>query len=231
MTPSTPSALMASVATPWNRSRHTTSLASSRCPCAARRRPAAVASCVSFVSRKVSSIPWIPATRRSSARMAFSCAGVSGPGCVDVASALDVELLLLQQAAELRLELRLREARRGEERREVGADLGGVLADGVDLRHVVAVRRPAPPPRRSPAPTPPGGRPRGSRARRAPRGEAAASASSARGAGPAEAGRHRPSDRLRAAVFPTPASAARAPASRRRRSRNRGCRRRAPSRI
>ena len=139
MTPSTPSALMAAVATPWNRSRQTTSLASRRSPCVARRSPAAVASCVSFVSRNVSSIPWMPETRRSSAWIGVRVRRRERPGRVDVARALDVELLLLEQAAELRLELRLREARRREQRREVGADLRGVLADGVDLAHVVAV--------------------------------------------------------------------------------------------
>ena len=50
----------------------------------------------------------MPATRSSSAWTAFACAGVSGPGASRSARALDVELLLLQQAAELRLELRLR---------------------------------------------------------------------------------------------------------------------------
>ena len=62
-------------------------------------------------------------------------------GRVEVACALDVELLPLHEPAELRLELGLREAGRGEERREVGADLRGVVADLADVREVVAVGR------------------------------------------------------------------------------------------
>ncbi len=50
-------------------------------------------------------------------------------GRVEIACALDVELLPLDEPAELRLELGLREAGRGEERRQVGADLRGVAAD------------------------------------------------------------------------------------------------------
>ena len=62
-------------------------------------------------------------------------------GRAQVARPLDVELLALDEAAELRLELGLREPRGGEEGRKIGADLGRVAADLTGAREVVTVGR------------------------------------------------------------------------------------------
>ena len=136
-----PSDVIVAWAVPWKRSFQITSLASRRLPHAASCSPAAAWSSVSFVARNVSSRPWSPYTRSCSASTACRVRRRQRSRRVEVARALDVELLALHEAAELRLELSLRQPGRREERREVGADLGRVVAHLADAREVVAVCR------------------------------------------------------------------------------------------
>ncbi len=124
----TPWSLSVACAGTWNRNCHTTSLASRRRACAASFSPAVVAFFESslFVALNVSSSPCMPPTRSCSASTACWVASLTGPGTSSLDALVDVLLLLLDQAAEPRLEIRLLEPRCRQERGEIAADLGRV---------------------------------------------------------------------------------------------------------
>ena len=103
--------------------------------------PAAVGSFPSFVSTNAPSIPCSPAHPELERLDRVQMRRREWSGRIDLARALHVDLLALDEAAELRLEIRLLEPRRRQRRREVLADLRRIGRDRADLGAVRRVGR------------------------------------------------------------------------------------------